>query len=62
MKCLFGLLIIILIIALIILAPFVAIWAISMFGVTPVYDFWHWLAMLVILIMIKGPKFKLSKK
>ena len=59
MICLIGILIII---ALIILAPFVAIWAISMFGVIPVYDFWHWFAMFIILCMINGGKISFFSK
>lgn len=58
----FILLFIILIIPLIIFAPLVAIWAISMFGVTPVYDLQHWFAMFIILVMLNGIKFKFSSK
>jgi hypothetical protein len=53
MQGLFILFIIVCILALIIFVPFAVIWALGILGLPPVYDFWHWLAVLCLIGVAK---------
>lgn len=58
-----GFFVILIVLGIIIMSPIIAMWAISMFGVPVVYDFSHWFAMLLILMVVtQGSFYSVSSK